>query len=80
MDRVITVYSNVIEGFNATQINSEIAAVLVDFELPEGYSYSFTGEQQEQPGGQSLFGIHRVRFGPTRQLDEFQRRYLLELV
>lgn len=48
MDRVITLYSNVIEGFNATEINQQIASVLKEFEMPTGYKYEFTGEQQEQ--------------------------------
>jgi multidrug efflux pump len=56
MDRVITVYSNVIEGFNPTKINNEIASVLEDFELPEGYSYAFTGEQQEQQESMAFLG------------------------
>ena len=56
MDRVITVYSNVIEGFNATGINEQIASVLSDFELPDGYSYSFTGEQQEQQESMAFLG------------------------
>ena len=56
MDRVITVYSNVIEGYNPTQINGEIATVLAGFELPEGYNYAFTGEQQEQQESMAFLG------------------------
>lgn len=46
--RVITLYSNVIEGYNATSINEQITKVLENYAVPEGYSYKFTGEQQEQ--------------------------------
>ncbi len=46
--RVVTLYSNVVEGFNANEINADIAGVLKDFQMPEGYSYEFTGEQEEQ--------------------------------
>ena len=46
--RVITISSNVTEGSNANQINERIRQVLLDYEMPEGYSYKFTGEQQEQ--------------------------------
>jgi len=46
--RVITLFSNVIEGFNATSVNEAIAERMVGFEIPEGYSWEFTGEQQEQ--------------------------------
>ncbi|MCB0805325.1 MAG: efflux RND transporter permease subunit [Bacteroidales bacterium] len=48
LDRVVTVYSNVVEGFNATEVNNQIRALLEGFDMPEGYKYEFTGEQQEQ--------------------------------
>jgi multidrug efflux pump subunit AcrB len=48
MDRVITIYSNVVEGYNATSLNEQIKGRLASFDMPEGYNYSFTGEQQEQ--------------------------------
>ncbi len=48
MDRVVTLYSNVIEGYNATTINGELAELFKDFDMPEGYTFSFTGEQEEQ--------------------------------
>lgn len=46
--RVITILSNVNEGFNATSINQQIAQNLAGFKMPEGFKYEFTGEQQEQ--------------------------------
>jgi len=46
--RIVTVYSNVIKGYNATEINADIADLLADIQMPTGYNYSFTGEQQEQ--------------------------------
>lgn len=46
--RVITISSSVVEGFNANQINERIRQLLQDYEMPNGYSYTFTGEQQEQ--------------------------------
>ena len=48
MDRVITLSSNVLPGYNATIINQQIKDVLADYSIPEGYRYQFTGEQQEQ--------------------------------
>jgi multidrug efflux pump len=48
LNRVITLSSNVIEGFNATRINAQLAALLSDFDFPEGYEFAFGGEQQEQ--------------------------------
>jgi multidrug efflux pump len=48
MNRVITLSSNVLPGFNATRVNQQMRDVLEDFDMPEGYAYAFTGEQQEQ--------------------------------
>ncbi len=48
LNRVITLSSNVLPGYNATRINQQIREVLADVDLPEGYRYEFTGEQQEQ--------------------------------
>ncbi len=46
--RVITIYSNVIKGYNANQINGKLKNILKGIKLPPGYKYSFTGEQQSQ--------------------------------
>ncbi|MFB6258690.1 MAG: efflux RND transporter permease subunit [Flavobacteriales bacterium] len=49
MERVITVHSNVVEGYNSTEINQRIERILQkEFDPPEGYSYRFTGKQKEQ--------------------------------
>ncbi len=48
LNRVVTLYSNVLEGYNANNVNNEIKTLLEDFEMPSGYQYKFTGEQEEQ--------------------------------
>ena len=48
LKRVITLSSNVIEGYNPTRINAQIGEVLNGFNFPEGYSYQFGGEQEAQ--------------------------------
>ncbi|WPP49910.1 efflux RND transporter permease subunit [Catalinimonas niigatensis] len=48
MDRVITLSSNVLQGYNATEINQSIQDVVQNMDIPAGYEVSFTGEQQEQ--------------------------------
>lgn len=48
LERVITIFSNVIEGYNANDINAQIRTLLSSYDMPEGYKYDFTGEQQEQ--------------------------------
>ncbi len=47
-ERVITIYSNVVDGYNANIINAEIALAMEDYPMPEGFAYAFTGEQQQQ--------------------------------
>lgn len=47
-NRVITISSNVIEGYNATEINEKLKPILASFDFPDGYRYKFTGEQEEQ--------------------------------
>lgn len=48
MDRVITIYSNVLEGYNATEINNQLKPLMAGYDMPEGFKYEFTGEQEEQ--------------------------------
>ena len=54
LDRVITLYSNVLEGYNATEINNQLATILAGFDMPEGFDYEFTGEQEEQQESMSF--------------------------
>ena len=48
LNRVITIFSNVLEKYNATEVNDEIRKSLENFNLPAGISISFTGEQEKQ--------------------------------
>ncbi|HIF14125.1 MAG TPA: efflux RND transporter permease subunit [Bacteroidetes bacterium] len=48
MERLITLSSNVKEGYNANSINLEIKDLLKSVPLPDSYSIQFTGEQKEQ--------------------------------
>ncbi|MBN2348364.1 MAG: efflux RND transporter permease subunit [Bacteroidales bacterium] len=48
LDRVITLYSNVIEGYNPNSVNQQLMTLMEGFEMPTGYKFEFTGEQQEQ--------------------------------
>ena len=49
LDRTITLYSNVLEGFNPTEVNNELKALLADkYDIPKGYQVLFTGEQEKQ--------------------------------
>jgi multidrug efflux pump len=46
--RTITIYSNVLEDYNANEIVQELEYLMAEFEMPEGYDFKFTGEQEEQ--------------------------------
>jgi len=48
LKRTITLYSNVLGGYNGTQIVNEIKAELNNFDLPNDITLAFTGEQEEQ--------------------------------
>ncbi len=48
LDRVISLYSNVLEGYNGNEIVNELKLILDELNFPEGYDYKFTGEQEEQ--------------------------------
>lgn len=47
-ERVVTLSSNVLTGFNANDINQKIKKAGEELVLPAGYSIKLTGEQQEQ--------------------------------
>ena len=48
LTRVITISSNVLEGFNPTETNNKIKEILANYEMPEGVNLAFTGEQEKQ--------------------------------
>lgn len=57
LSRVITVSSNILEGYNANELNARIKKVMEGYKMPAEYSYKFTGEQEEQEeSGKFLFG------------------------
>ncbi len=48
LERAVTVYSNILSGYNANEVVAEIKTAMEDFYIPDGYTYEFTGEQQQQ--------------------------------
>ncbi len=48
MDRVVTIYSNVLDGYNANEVVAQIKKEMVGFEPNGGSSVAFTGQQEEQ--------------------------------
>ncbi len=52
--RIMTVYSNVLTGYNGDEITKQIAAELKTYTFPKTVSYSFSGVQEEQGKNQSF--------------------------
>ena len=48
LDRVVTIYSNVLGGYNPTDVNDKIRVLMEKYEVPKGVEVSFTGEQEKQ--------------------------------
>ncbi|MGB8706040.1 MAG: efflux RND transporter permease subunit, partial [Gillisia sp.] len=48
LKRVITIYSNVLEGYNGNAIVEQLKTSLKNYSLPKDMSLSFTGEQEKQ--------------------------------
>lgn len=54
LKRVITLYSNVLGGYNPTEIVTTLKSELENYEMPSDIEYSFTGEQEEQAENMSF--------------------------
>jgi multidrug efflux pump subunit AcrB len=52
--RIMTVYSNVLTGYNGDEITKQIESELKSYKFPKTVSYSFSGVQEEQEKNQSF--------------------------
>jgi multidrug efflux pump subunit AcrB len=52
--RILTIYSNVLTGFNGDEITKQIATELNGYKLQKDVNYSFSGIQEEQGKNQSF--------------------------
>ena len=52
--RIMTIYSNVLTGYNGDEITKQIKEELNSYNLPKSVSYSFSGVQEEQGKNQSF--------------------------
>ncbi len=52
--RIMTIYSNVLTGYNGDEITKQIGTELKGYDLPKGVTYSFSGVQEEQGKNQSF--------------------------
>lgn len=46
--RLITIASNVLESYNANEVVAQIKLAMAEYEMPDGITYKFTGQQEDQ--------------------------------
>ena len=56
-ERVVTLSSDVLGGFNANDVNAQIKDVVDGIEIPQGYNVRLGGEQEEQAKSLSFLGV-----------------------
>jgi multidrug efflux pump subunit AcrB len=55
--RVVTLSSNLLQGYNENKVNNNIRAALAGLDVPEGYTVALTGAQEEQKESASFLGF-----------------------
>ena len=55
-ERIVTLSSNVLTGYNANEIVAQIEKMLPSLNLPTGYSVKMGGEQEDQRETQAFLG------------------------
>ncbi len=53
-EKVVSMFSNVLDGYNPTEINSQIKEAMAAYPVPEGITVKYTGEQEEQAKSQAF--------------------------
>ncbi len=48
LEKAITMFSNVLAGYNATEINAQIHSLMDNYAIPDGITVKYTGAQEEQ--------------------------------
>jgi multidrug efflux pump len=54
LNKVISIFSNVTDGYNPTEINNQLKDLVAQYDVPEGIYVKFTGEQEEQAKSQAF--------------------------
>ena len=54
LNRVVTLYSPVLAGYNANAVVDEIKSLLKNYDLPKGVNFKFSGEIEEQEKNMSF--------------------------
>jgi len=53
-EKVVSMFSNVLDGYNPTEINGQIKDLMGAYPVPEGITVKYTGEQEEQAKSQAF--------------------------
>ena len=53
-EKAVTMFSNVLDGANPTEINAQIKELMGNYPVPEGITVKYTGEQEEQAKSQAF--------------------------
>jgi multidrug efflux pump subunit AcrB len=53
-EKVVSMFSNVLDGYNPTEINGQIKDLMGTYPVPEGITVKYTGEQEEQAKSQAF--------------------------
>jgi multidrug efflux pump subunit AcrB len=53
-EKAVTMFSNVLDGANPTEINAQIKELMASYPVPEGVTVKYTGEQEEQAKSQAF--------------------------
>lgn len=54
LEKAVSMYSNVLDGFNPTEINNQIKQLMASYPVPDGITVKYTGEQEEQAKSQAF--------------------------
>ncbi len=54
LEKAVSMFSNVLDGYNPTEINAKIKELMASYPVPEGVTVKYTGEQEEQAKSQAF--------------------------
>jgi multidrug efflux pump subunit AcrB len=57
LERVVTLSSDVLGGFNPNEVNAQIQEVVDGLDIPQGYAVKLGGEQEEQMKSMKFLGV-----------------------
>lgn len=83
--RMITVFSNVLEDYNAIEIVERFKYAMSRYDMPDGYEYAFTGQQEQQAedmaflGGAFLLALGSIFIILVLQFNSFYSPFIIIL-